>query len=210
MSSRPGKVRLLPGLQLHTCATYTFLCGHRRLQLHSTARRTLYLCLQGITKRFSKGLDGANTARSNLRPTEKVLATQHSNHVQVKLDDDLQSLVRRLQPVNLHATLFCVYVGGSMCTIHADLLLPLVCTWGQRMRCMADSGGCQRPLTHSETQLHSADAMKFQYYILAVAMCSCTAGNWLEQVKRTRSRERSCESATCYSSAAGRACERRK
>lgn len=72
------------------------------------------LCLQGTTKRFSKGLDEANTARSSLRPTEKVLATQHSNRVQVKLDDDLQSLVRRLQPVNLHATTFLVCIGKNM------------------------------------------------------------------------------------------------
>lgn len=98
------------------------------------------LCLQGITKRFSKGLDDANTARSSLRPTEKVLATQHSNRVQVKLDDDLQSLVRRLQPANLHATMVLVYVGRNMCMIHAVFLVSLVCAWGQCMLCcMADA-----------------------------------------------------------------------
>lgn len=54
----------------------------------------IYMCaIQGITKRFSKGLDEANTARSSLRSTEKILATQRSSSIQVKLDDDLQSLV---------------------------------------------------------------------------------------------------------------------
>ncbi|DBA70500.1 TPA: hypothetical protein ACH3X2_011901 [Trebouxia sp. C0005] len=47
---------------------------------------------KGVSKRFSKRLDEANTARSSLRPTEKILATQRSNSVQIKLDDDLQSL----------------------------------------------------------------------------------------------------------------------
>ena len=106
------------------------------------------LCLQGITKRFSKGLDEANTARSSLRPTEKVLATQHSNRVQVKLDDDLQSLVRRLQPVNMHATMFLVYVGREH--VHDPCsFLGITCVCMGSVHAM--HGGCQRLLTHSET-----------------------------------------------------------
>ncbi len=48
---------------------------------------------QGVSKRYSKGLEEANAARSSLRPTEKILAAQRNNSVQIKLDDDLQSLV---------------------------------------------------------------------------------------------------------------------
>lgn len=49
--------------------------------------------LQGITRRFSKGLDEASTARSGLRSTEKILANQRTASVQLKLDDELQLLV---------------------------------------------------------------------------------------------------------------------
>lgn len=55
---------------------------------------------KGVSKRFSKGLDEANTARSSLRPTEKILASQRSNSVQIKLDDDLQSLATVLSKLD--------------------------------------------------------------------------------------------------------------
>lgn len=51
------------------------------------------LITQGTTRRFSKGLDEASTARSGLRPTEKILASQRTTSVQLKLDDELQLLV---------------------------------------------------------------------------------------------------------------------
>lgn len=49
--------------------------------------------MQGTTRRFSKGLDEASTARSGLRSTEKILASQRTASIQLKLDDDLQLLV---------------------------------------------------------------------------------------------------------------------
>ncbi len=64
---------------------------------------TVPIFLRASANALAKGLDEANTARSSLRPTEKILATQRSNSVQIKLDDDLQSLVSALQSNTLHA-----------------------------------------------------------------------------------------------------------
>ena len=50
-----------------------------------------------MTRRFSKGLDEASTARSGLRSTEKILASQRTASVQLKLDDELQMLVCNIQ-----------------------------------------------------------------------------------------------------------------
>ena len=54
------------------------------------------LFTQGTTRRFSKGLDETSAARSGLRSTEKILASQRTASVQLKLDDDLQLLVRNI------------------------------------------------------------------------------------------------------------------
>lgn len=55
---------------------------------------------KGVIKRFNKGVEETNSARSNLRSTEQLLATQRANSTQLKLDDDLQSLATGLNKLD--------------------------------------------------------------------------------------------------------------
>ncbi|KAL3149281.1 hypothetical protein ABBQ32_002097 [Trebouxia sp. C0010 RCD-2024] len=59
---------------------------------------------KGTNRRFSKGPDEASTARSGLRPTERILASQRTASVQLKLDDELQLLANGLEKLEGQGT----------------------------------------------------------------------------------------------------------
>ncbi len=150
---------------------------------------------QGVSKRFSKGLDEANTARSSLRPTEKSLATQRSNSVQIKLDDDLQSLVSALHACITCMSHFCVIPLNARFALqqasfnHFSIFMCNI---------MAECWCVMRRF--SGPDLFTCTACGDQ---ATARLCLFMAGYNFEQAGWTRSRKRSCESAACNSSAAG-------
>lgn len=86
-----------------------------RKNSHGVWLKDNFITMQGTTRRFSKGLDEASTARSGLRSTEKILASQRTASMQLRLDDELQLLVCFVQ---LDCRLWLVLYKHLCCIVY--------------------------------------------------------------------------------------------
>lgn len=122
MSSRVNKVYVATNNIAVQCCLDTTAVTYQEEITRCLAQRRLYrfLDMQGTTRRFSKGLDEASTARSGLRSTEKILANQRTASMQLKLDDELQLLVR-LHNCIVDCAMCCTSISAELCTLrHAN------------------------------------------------------------------------------------------